>query len=73
MQRGKPWLKWALAAGVVALLVAVVAEISRQTVGPIATAQETMPAIEGTDLSGKKWSVAELKGRPVLVNFFSTT
>jgi hypothetical protein len=31
------------------------------------------PEIAGTDLSGKKWSVAELKGRPVLVNFFSTT
>jgi hypothetical protein len=73
MQTGKPWLKWVLAAAAVLLAVVVVAEISRQAVGPVVMSPQDTPEIAGTDLSGKKWSVAELKGRPVLVNFFSTT
>ena len=73
MQTRKGGLKWVLAAAAALLAVAVVAEVSRHSVGPVVLTGPGTPEIAGTDLSGKKWSLASLKGRPVLVNFFSTT
>ncbi|WP_298433206.1 TlpA disulfide reductase family protein [Ottowia sp.] len=31
-----------------------------------------LPPLAGTDLNGQAWNLAELKGRPVLVNFWAT-
>lgn len=31
-----------------------------------------LPALQGTDLAGRPWRVADLRGRPVLLNFWAT-
>lgn len=69
----KQGVKWVVPVVAVALAAVGIFALRNLTAdSPVVPAAKTIPAFNGTDLSGKKLSLADYKGKVVLLDFWAT-